>query len=138
MTRRDDGRKVTAGMTMQAQRRARQWWQRPSQGMSSTGMTNTAEGHQGPASFSVCLSVRPLLLLCQKGDEELYCTATGAKPARACLKPIQAEDQSIDSLSLVRQSHLPHPPLPHPRDWGSRWIWCNLCSAHLRHLSALP
>ena len=56
-----------------------------------------------------------------------------AKPARACLKPIQPEDQSINSLSLVRQSRLPHPPLPHWRHWDSQWIWRNLCSAHLRH-----
>jgi hypothetical protein len=46
----------------------------------------------------VCTSIRPLLLLRQKGDEDqLYCTAKQqvAKPARACLKPIPAEDQSI-------------------------------------------
>jgi hypothetical protein len=35
-----------------------------------------------------------------------------AKPARVCLKPIQAP-------SLVRQFRLPHHPLPHPRHWGS-------------------
>ena len=68
----------------------------------------------------VCTFVRALLVLRQKGDEDNSTVQQQvAKPARACLKPIQAEDQFIDSLSHVRQSHLPHPPLPHPRHWGS-------------------
>ncbi|KAF5855835.1 hypothetical protein ETB97_008338 [Aspergillus alliaceus] len=68
----------------------------------------------------VCTSVRPLLLLRQKDDQgNSTVQQEVAKPARACFKPSQAEDQSIDSLSHVRRSHLPHPPLPHPRHWGS-------------------
>ena len=51
-----------------------------------------------------------------------------AKPARTWLKPVQAEDQSIDTLFLVRQSHLPHSPLPHPRHWalGGSGVTCVL------------
>jgi len=45
---------------------------------SITGMTSTAEGYQRLALSLFCLSVRPLLLLCHKGNEDqLYCTTAG-------------------------------------------------------------
>lgn len=70
-------------------------------------MTSTAEGHQRLISVSICLSVRPLRRKCDEDQlSNDYCTATA--------------------------SHIPHPPLPYPRHWGSPWLWRNLILLNLR------
>ena len=104
-------------------------------GHNKHGMISTVKGLY--LYLPVCATIAQRAM---KTNSKFVCVLqTGvAKPARACLKPIQAENQCIDSLSRVLQSHLPHPPLPHPRHGGSPWFWCNLtfrnlCSAHLRH-----
>jgi hypothetical protein len=62
-----------------------------------------------------------------------YLYGTGRK-ASASLPQTDPSGGLVYPSSIVRQSHL---PLPHPRHWGSKWLWRtlvlhNLCFAYLR------